>query len=65
MDFWIRKPSVVHRYFSLVAEAVRSHMWKTGKVEAGGLKGGRETEREGGRSRCAYIQGKQSYGSLA
>ena len=56
---------MVHRYFSLVAEAVRSHMWKTGKVEAGGLKGGRETEREGGRSRCAYIQGKQSYGSLA
>ena len=40
MDFWVWKPRVVPMSFFPVAEAVRGNVWKTGKGEAAGLKGG-------------------------
>lgn len=40
LDFWVWKPRVVPMSFFPVAEAVRGNVWKTGKGEAAGLKGG-------------------------
>lgn len=47
--------------FFLVAGAIRGNVWKTGKVEVVGLKGGREWGY--GRSRCAQIQGESPFTS--
>lgn len=61
LDFGIWKPRVILMSFFLVAGAIRGNVWKTGKVEVVGLKGGREWGY--GRSRCAQIQGESPFTS--